>query len=64
MRGRLGRHDAPYPARQRLAAALRTVQQVDAASVAEQALARGLKGPAVGDAVRAARVQALAAAAA
>jgi tRNA nucleotidyltransferase (CCA-adding enzyme) len=64
MRGRLGRHDAPYPARQRLAAALRTVQQVDAASVAEQALARGLNGPAVGDAVRAARVQALAAAAA
>jgi tRNA nucleotidyltransferase (CCA-adding enzyme) len=61
MRGRLGRFDDPYPPRERLMAALRTVQQVDAAGVAEQALARGLKGPAVGDAVRGARVQAVAA---
>jgi tRNA nucleotidyltransferase (CCA-adding enzyme) len=59
-RGRLGQHDAPYPPRERLRSALQIVQAVDAAAVAEQAMARGLSGPAVGDAVRAARVRALA----
>jgi len=59
-RGRLGEHDTPYPPRERLLSALQIVQGVDAAAVAEQAMARGLSGPAVGDAVRAARVQALA----
>jgi tRNA nucleotidyltransferase (CCA-adding enzyme) len=59
MRGRLGKHDLPYPPRERLRAALQVARQVDAAAAAEQALTRGLRGPAVGDAVRAARVQAL-----
>lgn len=60
-RGRLGREDAPYPPRQRLLDALKTVQQVDAAAVVAQALERGLSGPAIGTAVRKAREQALAA---
>jgi tRNA nucleotidyltransferase (CCA-adding enzyme) len=59
-RGRLGQHEASYPPRERLRSALQIVQAVDAAAVAEQAMARGLSGPAVGDAVRAARVRALA----
>jgi len=61
-RGRLGREDAPYPPRQRLLGALKTVQQVDAAPVVAQALERGQSGPAIGAAVRKAREQALAAA--
>ena len=61
-RGRLGLHDAAYPQRDRLAAALRTVQAVDAASAAAQALERGAAGPAIGEAVRREREQALAAA--
>jgi tRNA nucleotidyltransferase (CCA-adding enzyme) len=60
MRGRLGHEDDPYPQRQRLLAALRTVQQVDAAVVVADALERGLEGPAIGAAVRKAREQALA----
>ena len=58
-RGRLGLQDAPYPQRQRLATALRAVLAVDAHGAAEAALAAGAKGPAIGEAVRRARVAAL-----
>ena len=61
-RGRLGREDAPYPQRARLAAALRVARAVDATAAAAQALERGATGPAIGEAVRRAREQALAAA--
>jgi tRNA nucleotidyltransferase (CCA-adding enzyme) len=60
MRGRLGMEELAYAPRTRLQSALQVVQQVDAAAVAQEAMARGLAGPAVGDAVRAARVRALA----
>jgi tRNA nucleotidyltransferase (CCA-adding enzyme) len=62
-RGRLGREDVPYPPRQRLAAALAVVLQVDATAVADEAQARGLSGPAIGAAIHTARVRALEAAA-
>lgn len=60
-RGRLGKDDEPYPQRPRLAAALQASLGVDTAPIAEAATARGLKGPAIGDAVRDARVRAIAA---
>ncbi len=60
-RGRLGKAEEPYPQRVRLAAALRAALAVDTAPIAEAAAARGLQGPAIGDAVREARVRALAA---
>jgi tRNA nucleotidyltransferase (CCA-adding enzyme) len=59
-RGRLGREDAPYPPRARLADALARVIAVDATAVAEDAAARGLAGPAIGAAIHDARVKALA----
>jgi tRNA nucleotidyltransferase (CCA-adding enzyme) len=58
-RGRAGREHDPYPPRERLARALAIVQAVDAHTVAEAAAARGLTGPAVGEAVRRARAEAL-----
>jgi tRNA nucleotidyltransferase (CCA-adding enzyme) len=58
--GRLGLEDAPYPQRTRLAAALKTAQDVDARAASAQAIERGLKGPAIADAIRQARVKALA----
>jgi tRNA nucleotidyltransferase (CCA-adding enzyme) len=61
-RGRLGFEASAYPQRPRLAAALAVVQAVDTASVAADAAAQGKKGPAVGDAIGAARLQALTAA--
>ena len=60
-RGRLGLSEAPYPQRARLAQALVRALAVDTASVAAQASARGLKGPALGEAIHAARAQAVAA---
>ncbi len=61
-RGRTRRaHDA-YPPRQRLAVALECARAVDTAVVAADAAARGLAGPAIGDAVRAARIEAIGAA--
>jgi tRNA nucleotidyltransferase (CCA-adding enzyme) len=60
-RGRLGREDDAYPPRERLARALAIVQAVDTNTVAADAAARGLKGPAVGAAIQRAREQALAA---
>jgi tRNA nucleotidyltransferase (CCA-adding enzyme) len=60
--GRLGLEDRPYPQRARLAAALKTAQDVDTRAVSAQAIARGLKGPYIADEIRQARVQALRAA--
>jgi tRNA nucleotidyltransferase (CCA-adding enzyme) len=58
-RGRSGREDAPYAQRQRLSQALSAVLAVDAAQAAADAVARGATGPAIGDAVRRARLAAL-----
>jgi tRNA nucleotidyltransferase (CCA-adding enzyme) len=58
-RGRLGLEERGYPPRERLSEALRRVQAVDASAVAEAALARGARGPAVGEAIREARIDAL-----
>jgi len=58
--GRLGFEDRPYPQRARLAAALQTAQAVDARAASSQAIERGLKGPAIADAIRRVRIQALA----
>ncbi len=59
-RGRLGKEAEPYPQRERLAAALRAALAVDTAPIAAEAVERGLKGPAIGEAVREARVRAIA----
>ena len=58
-RGRLGLEHAPYPQRERLACALRAVLTVDVTAAAAQAVESGAKGPAIGDAVRRARLAAL-----
>jgi tRNA nucleotidyltransferase (CCA-adding enzyme) len=58
-RGRLGFEDTAYAPRTRLAQALRTVLAVDTASVSARALAEGRQGPAVGQAIAAARLAAL-----
>jgi tRNA nucleotidyltransferase (CCA-adding enzyme) len=55
--GRAGFEDRPYPQRARLAAALKTAQDVDTKAVSGQALERGLEGPAIADAIRQARVR-------
>ncbi len=59
-RGRAGKEDEPYPQRPRLAAAMRAALSVDTAPVAEAAASRSLSGPAIGEAVREARVRAIA----
>jgi tRNA nucleotidyltransferase (CCA-adding enzyme) len=51
-----------YPPRARLQSSLRAALSVSTADVARQAQARGETGPAVGDAIRAARIEAVAAA--
>lgn len=58
-RGRLGREERPYPPRARLGEALRRVRAVDATAIAEAAVARGARGPAIGQAIHDARVDAL-----
>ncbi|WP_157271520.1 multifunctional CCA addition/repair protein [Azohydromonas aeria] len=58
-RGRAGREDAAYPQRARLLAVLGWARGIDARAVASEAAARGLKGPAIGDAVAQARVGAI-----
>ncbi len=58
--GRRGLEDRPYPQRARLAAALKTAQDVDARAASAQAIEHGLKGQAIADAIRRARVAALA----
>lgn len=59
-RGRLGFEDKPYPQRPRLQAAFDAVNALDTAQVAQQAQTQGRSGPAVGQAIRAAREQHLA----
>jgi tRNA nucleotidyltransferase (CCA-adding enzyme) len=59
-RGRLGMEERPYPVAERLRRALQAMQAVDTASVAKQAAERGWSGPAVGDAIRRARITAVA----
>ena len=61
-RGRLGFDDSPYPQRERLARLLAAALAVDTRPVAEQAAARGARGPKIGEAVTRARVAAVAAA--
>jgi tRNA nucleotidyltransferase (CCA-adding enzyme) len=58
-RGRAGLQDSPYPQRTRLLEVLRRTQAVDAAAAAQVAMARGESGPAIGKAVRQARIAAL-----
>ena len=60
-RGRLGLEESAYPQRERLGRALELARSVDSAAVAEQAAARGLTGPAVGEAIHQARARAVAA---
>jgi len=60
-RGRLGLQERPYPQRPRLAAALEQALAVPTADVAAEAAARGARGPQVGEWIRRAREQALAA---
>ncbi|MDD0838975.1 multifunctional CCA addition/repair protein [Curvibacter sp. HBC61] len=59
-RGRLGLSEAAYPQAARLRQALAAALSVETASVAAQAAARGLQGPAVGAAVQQARSRAVA----
>ncbi len=59
-RGRLGRQDAAYPQRQRLADVLKAAQSVVTSVIAEAALAEGLDGKQIGERVHAARVAAVA----
>ncbi|HEY0817976.1 MAG TPA: multifunctional CCA addition/repair protein [Rhizobacter sp.] len=59
-RGRTGLEDRPYPQRERLQRALDAALAVNTAEVSAEALARGWKGHAIGDAIRHARQAALA----
>ena len=58
-RGRLGLEDRDYPQRAQLAANLRATLGVDLAAVSAAAMAAGKTGPAIGQAVQAARLRAL-----
>ena len=58
-RGRLGLNEQPYPQRQRLLGALSAAQSVNTAEVAAAAEVQGLSGAAIGQAVQAARTEAL-----
>jgi len=60
-RGRLGLENEPYPQRPRLQKALDLALAVDSRTVSTQAAERGLSGPAIGQAIAQARVQAIAA---
>jgi tRNA nucleotidyltransferase (CCA-adding enzyme) len=60
-RGRLGLAGVPYPQRPRLRAAQAAALAVDTAVIAADAATRGLAGPAIGAAVHAARISAVAA---
>ena len=61
-RGRLGKEDEAYTQGPRLALLLKAAQSVDSASISAQALQDGLKGPAVGARIDAARLAAISAA--
>jgi tRNA nucleotidyltransferase (CCA-adding enzyme) len=58
-RGRLGKEDEDYAQGPRLAGLLKAAQAVDSASISTQALQDGLKGPAVGARLDAARLAAV-----
>jgi tRNA nucleotidyltransferase (CCA-adding enzyme) len=58
-RGRLGKEDDAYAQGPRLALLLKAAQSVDSASISAQALQDGLKGPAVGARLDAARLAAI-----
>ena len=58
-RGRLGCADQDYPQAQRLALALQAALGVVTADMAAQAAREGLRGPAIGDRIEAARVCAI-----
>jgi tRNA nucleotidyltransferase (CCA-adding enzyme) len=60
-RGRLGKENEAYPQRARLQAVLNTVLALDTHTIAEQALAQGLNGKAVGELIQAARTETVAA---
>jgi tRNA nucleotidyltransferase (CCA-adding enzyme) len=59
-RGRLGLQDSPYPQAKRLAEALRLVLSVPTDTIAEEAMAAGLKGPKIGARIHDARAAAIA----
>jgi tRNA nucleotidyltransferase (CCA-adding enzyme) len=61
-RGRSGLQDRPYEPATRLPPLLHAALAVNTAQVAAEASARGRRGPEIGDAVRVARIQAVAAA--
>jgi tRNA nucleotidyltransferase (CCA-adding enzyme) len=58
-RGRLGFEATAYPQRERLRAALSAARSVDTAPLAQEAAARGLKGPQVGAQIHGARARAI-----
>lgn len=58
-RGRGGLSESPYPQRPRLWAALLAAQSVATHSIAEKAMAAGVKGQAIGELIHQARVNAL-----
>ena len=58
-RGRLGFEQRDYPQRARLLRALAHVREVDTAALAQQALAQGRSGVQIGQAIDAARIEAL-----
>ncbi len=58
-RGRLGLQDSPYPQRERLLAVLARAQSVATAELAGEAARLGLRGEAVGEHIRQARIRAL-----
>jgi tRNA nucleotidyltransferase (CCA-adding enzyme) len=59
-RGRLGFEERPYLQADRLRGALAAARAVDSGAVSAEALARGLKGPAIGQALQQARIAAVA----
>ena len=59
-RGRLGWHDRPYPQAERLRQALAAALATDTAQLSAEALARGLRGPRIGEHIQQARIQAVA----
>jgi len=61
-RGRTGLEDRPYEPARRLPGLLQAALAVDTAAIATAAAANGQTGPAIGEAVRAARIAAIAAA--
>ncbi len=58
-RGRAGLEERPYPQRERFSAELRRLQALDQGAISAAALARGLTGPAIGQAIQQARLAAL-----